>query len=369
MKIADVRAVPVHVPFRTPLVTALGDLRGSEYGIVIIETDEGQRGVGEISLIWHGNGARLCRDVNDVLAPRLRGLDVFDLTRAVAEAHAAFEFGRHSVTAIAAVEMALLDLQGKLLGQPVVNLFGGPVHDRIPLSMSLSIAPVDEMVAQARGFVDDGFRTVKVKGDRDVAHTVKVLTALRAEFGDGLNIRIDLNMSCPTAKEALRVIQQLEPFGVMSVEQPLPADDLGGMAFLRNACDVPIMADEAVWTPADAWRVVTAGAADIVNIYVSEAGGIAAGRRIGDLCTLAGVAVVVGSMPELSIGASAATHLAFTLTGLDHPADMACFRYHASDVAVADLKIVDGHMLPPTAPGLGVELDEERLRFHTVEMP
>jgi muconate cycloisomerase len=323
--------------------------------------------VGEISLIWHGNGRRLCRDVNDQLAPRLRGLDVFDLSRAVAEAHAAFEFGRHSVTAIAAVEMALLDLQGKLLGQPVVNLFGGPVHERIPLSMSLSIAPVEEMVAQARGFVDEGIGTVKVKGAGDVDHTVRVLAALRAEFGEGLGLRIDLNMSCRTAKEALRAIRRLEPFNILSVEQPLPADDLAGMAFLRTACEVPIMADESVWTPADAWRVVQAGAADIVNIYVSEAGGITPAKQIGDLCALAGVSVVVGSMPELSVGASAAAHLAFTLGGLGHPCDVACYRYHASDVATADLKIDDGFLLPPTAPGLGIELDEERLRFHTVE--
>jgi L-alanine-DL-glutamate epimerase-like enolase superfamily enzyme len=367
LKIADIRAVPVRVPLRTPLVTALGDLRASEYGIVIVEGDDGRFGVGEISLIWHGNGVRLCRDVSDLLAPRLRGLDVFDLSRVLAEAHAAFEFGRHSVTAIAAVETAILDLQGKAVGQPVMNLFGGPVHDRIPLSMSLSIAPVEEMVAQARGFVDDGIRTVKVKGAGDTDHTVQVLSALRAEFGEGLGIRIDLNMACATAKEALRAIRRLEPFGVLSVEQPLPADDLAGMAFLRSACETPIMADESVWTPADAWRVVSAGAADIVNIYVSEAGGITAGRRIADLCALAGVSVVVGSMPELSVGAAAATHLAFTLAGLSQPSDMACFRYHASDVAVADLKIDDGHMLPPTAPGLGIELDEERLRFHTVE--
>jgi muconate cycloisomerase len=277
VKIADVRAVPVHVPFRTPLITALGDLRGSDYGIVIVETDDGARGVGEISLIWHGNGHRLCRDVNDLVAPRLRGLDVFDLTRALAEMHAVFQFGRHSLTAVAALEMALLDLQGKLLGQPVMNLFGGPVHDRIALSMSLSIAPVDEMVAQARGFVDDGIRTVKVKSDRDIHHTVKVLAALRAEFGADLAIRTDLNMAWPTAKEALRAIRRLEEFDILSVEQPLPAEDIAGMAFLRSHCDVPIMADESVWSPADAWRVVQAGAADIVNIYVSEA----AGRGVG----------------------------------------------------------------------------------------
>jgi L-alanine-DL-glutamate epimerase-like enolase superfamily enzyme len=368
VKIADVRAVPVHVPFRTPLITALGDLRGSDYGIVLVETDEGDRGVGEISLIWHGNGHRLCRDVNELVAPRLRGLDVFDLSRALAEMHRAFQFGRHTLTAVAAVEMALLDLQGKLLDQPVMNLFGGPVHDRIPLSMSLSIGPVDDMVAQARAFVDEGFRTVKVKSDRDVDHTVKVLAALRAEFGADLGIRTDLNMSWPTAKEALRAIRRLEAYDILSVEQPLPADDVAGMAFLRQHCEVPVMADESVWSPADAWRVVTAGAADIVNIYVSEAGGITACRRIADLCALAGVGVVVGSMPELSIGAAASTHLAFTLAGLGHPADMANFRYHASDVAVADLKVVDGFMLPPTAPGLGVQLDEDRLRHHTVEI-
>jgi L-alanine-DL-glutamate epimerase-like enolase superfamily enzyme len=366
-KIRSLRAVPVRVPLRTPLVTALGTIDASNYTILILTTDDGDTGLGEISLIWHGNGARLWRDVAEVLAPAVHGLDVFDRNSTMAAAAEAFTFGKHTLTLLAAFNMALLDVQGKIVGRSVIDLLGGATRERVPLSMSLSIASLEATINEARSYVEEGFRTLKVKGARDAAHTTEVVAALRREFGSALGIRVDLNMALATAKEALRAIRMLEPYDVLSVEQPLRPDGLAGMAYLRAHCAVPIMADESVWSPADAWRVVNAQAADILNTYVSEAGGIDAALRIATLCDLAGVGFSIGSMPELGIGTAAAAAVAFTAPRLDHPSDVCGFRYHAGDVVAHGLRIADGDLLPPTGPGLGCALDEEELQRFTTE--
>jgi muconate cycloisomerase len=89
-------------------------------------------------------------------------------------------------------------------------------------------------------------------------------------------------------------------------------------------------------------------------------------RQTMDLCALAGVGVAVGSMPELAVGTSAAAHAAFSAPAVDHPSDVAGHLYHVDDVVTHSLRIEDGLLLPPAGPGLGVELDEERLERYGV---
>lgn len=361
MLIDRVTAVPVRVPLRSALVTALGEARFSEYGIVRVYTDDGREGLGEISMIWHGNGSRLCRDVTERIDPAVRGLPVLNRTAVLRRAAREVEFGRHSLAALAALDMALFDLAGQAFAQPVSTLLGGPVRESVELSMSLSIAPVADVVREAEHYVEQGFRALKVKGDRDVDRLVDAVRAVRTQFGPGLKLRVDFNMACHTAKEALAVLRRLEPYGLLSAEQPLPADDFDGAQFLTTTSPIPIMLDESVWTPHDALRAIRARAADLVNIYVAEAGGIDAGLHIARLCDTAGLDIAIGSMPELAIGTSAAAALAFSVPRLEHPSDVAGFAYHADDVVTHDLRIVDGRLLAPTAPGLGVRIDEQKL--------
>jgi muconate cycloisomerase len=259
--------------------------------------------------------------------------------------------------------MAVLDLQGRLAGVPSLTLLGGPMRDRVELSMSLSIEPVDAVVAEAASYVDRGFRSLKVKSDRDIERTIAATAAVRAQH-PGIGLRVDFNMACRDRKVALRAIERLAAFDVLSVEQPLAADDLGGAAFLTARSPLPIMLDESVWTEADAHRAIAAGACDLVNVYVSEAGGPSAALRIAQLCDVAGIGVAVGSMPELAVGTSAAATFAFATRNLDHPSDVAGHLYHEGDVVVHDLRVEDGFLLPPRAPGLGVELDDDRLSHY-----
>lgn len=369
MWITDVTATPIRVPLVSPLRTALGAARWSEYGIVEVHASTGASGLGELAMIWHGNGAGLCREVTELIRPAILGMPLAQRSAIVAAARRAVSFGRHSIAAVAAVETAVLDLQGKEAGVPVVDLLGGPVRDRVELSMSLSIAPVPDVLEQARGYLDRGFRALKIKGDGDVDRVVAAAAALRDEFGAGVGLRVDFNMACGDRKRALRAIDRLAALGTLSVEQPLAPDDLDGSAYLTAHSPIPIMLDESVWTEADAYRAITARACDMVNIYVSEAGGPAAALRLAQLCDVAGVRVAVGSMPELGIGTAASAALAFATRLLDHPSDVCGHLYHEGDVVRHQLEVEDGYLLPPRAPGLGVELDQDRLTHYRGENP
>jgi L-alanine-DL-glutamate epimerase-like enolase superfamily enzyme len=365
MQIAHVEAIPVHIPKRRPTTSSLGTMTESQYGVVIVRSDEGHTGIGEISLIWHGNGSRLCSYVNDILGPALIGMDPFRVVEFHKRADQSFKFGRHSLAAIAGVEMALLDMQGKILDQPVYNLLGGLTRDRVELSMSIHMQSIEDSLAQARAFADQGFSTVKVKVGLDPEHDIELVRLLRREF-KALKIRVDANMGWSQAKVALGHIRRMAGSDILSVEQPLPDDDLDGMAYLREHSEVPIMADESVWGLRDAWRVISARAADLINIYVAESGGLLPARDIATMASMAGVGVCIGSMPELGIGTAAQAHLAVSLPTLDHPSDVTGYLYQADDVVTTPPPIADGYALVPPGPGLGVELDEEKLERYRV---
>ena len=360
-RVTRITAVPVSVRRVAPFRSALGLSAGASFGIVKVETSAGITGLGEISMIWNGDGAALCPVVENVLAPALIGLDALEINRAHQRMDAAVQFSRAANPAKSAIDMALYDIVGKVLGTPVYNLLGGRVREGAPLSMSVAIGSLEEMVAQAKAFVKQGFKGVKIKIGLDAEHDVEAVAAIRRALGRGITIRVDANMGWRSAREALSVIEQIAPHDVHSVEQPLPADRLVDLAWLRRASPIPVMVDESVWGPDDAARVIAAGAADIINVYVSEAGGLRNAARIFAMAESAGVQCTIGSMPELRIGTAAAMHLAVSVPELMGPADVCGVLYDAETLIRETLPIQDGMAGAPEGPGLGVTLDEERL--------
>ena len=360
-RITSISATAVSVPRVAPFRSALGLSTGSSFGIVRIGTSAGIIGLGEISMIWNGDGATLCPVVNDIIAPALIGLEAFDINRAHQLMDAAVQFSRAANPAKAAIEMALYDIAGKLLGTPIYNLLGGRVREAVPLSMSIHIAPIDEMIAQAKEAISRGFKGVKIKVGIDPRHDLDAAAAIREALGPEATIRVDANMGWRSRREALAMIEALEPLRIHSVEQPLPADRIEDLAWLREASPVPIMVDESVWGPDDAQRVIDARAADIINVYVSEAGGLRNAVRIFGMAEAAGIACTIGSMPELGIGTAAQMHLAVAMPELLGPSDVCGVLYNAESLIEETLPISDGLAGVPSGPGLGVTLDEARL--------
>jgi len=364
MKISAIEAIPVRVPRPQPFKSSLGIHQVSENAIVQIHTDQGLIGLGEASSIWDRQGRGESDAINDLLAEQLVGCDPFRI-RDIADRMD--QVLHRSFPAKAGIEMALYDLVGKAYGVPVYQLLGGLVRDRVMLSHSLPMGEPEEIAARARYLADQGYKTLKAKIGRDIEADFSVLQALRNELGNEITLRADANMGWSSAKEAVRNIEKIAVFELELVEQPLPPDDLDGLRFIRERVDIPIMADESVWTPADAMNCIRCQAVDIFNVYVAEAGGLGAAARIFAIAEAAHLPCIIGSMPELGIGTAAQAHLAFAMPNLGYASDINGCLYHSGDVISEKLPIEDGYILPPSGPGLGISLDEAALAEYRID--
>ena len=358
MKITAVRTVVVWGPRRPAYGgahrTALGPATLSEYAIVFVDTDAGITGIGEISSVFKRRGRLLARDVEAALAPAVTGEDPFRIAYLVQKMDRALDGVEE---AKAGLEMACWDIVGKALGTPVYNLLGGKVRERVPLSYSVPFGEPKAMAEYALERVREGHRTVKVKVGNDPATTSRPWAACGRPSGPEVRLRVDANMAWSSAKEAIRLIRAMEPSELELVEQPLPPRELDAMAEVRRGIGVPLMADESIRTVRDAMEVIRRGAADIANVYVTEAGGLLNASRIFTLCEAAGMPCMIGSMPEFGIGTAAQIHLGVAMPNLGPDSDTCGVLYHAEDLLTRPLRIEGGYAYPPEGPGLGVEID------------
>jgi muconate cycloisomerase len=362
MKITQIRTVPVWCPrkraFGDVTRTALGPAAVSDYTIVFVDTDDGITGIGEVASVFKRRGSLLRHELDEALAPAVVGEDPTRITYLVQKMDQALD---GSEEAKAGIEMALWDILGKALNAPVYRLLGGKVRDRIPLSYSVPWGEPEQMARFAVERVRAGHRTIKVKVGNEPATDIAAVRLVREAIGSEVKLRVDGNMGWSTAKQAIGVIRAMEAYGLELVEQPLPAHDLDGMAEVRRAIGVPLMADESVRNPRSAMAVIRHGAADIANVYVTEAGGILNASRIFAMCEAAGMPCMIGSMPEFGIGTAAQIHLGVAMTNLGPDSDTCGVLYHAEDLLTRPLKIENGFSYPPEGPGLGVEIDMDVL--------
>ncbi|MCZ6632789.1 MAG: mandelate racemase/muconate lactonizing enzyme family protein [bacterium] len=358
MKITRITATPIRVPRTQQFTSSLGRSLESENAVVEIDTDEGITGLGEVCSIWDRKGRGQAEDINDLLAQTLLGQDPFR----IADIHAVMDGLLHrSYPAKAGIDMALYDIVGKTLNTPIYNLLGGLVRDRVLLSHSLSMGEPAQVAEMAASLVAQGYKTVKAKIGQDQKADLATVQAIRNKVGPDVTLRLDANMGWANAKEAVRNIKALEPFDIELVEQPLHSSDLVGLHHVRDHVDTPIMADESVWTPADAMACIRAEAVDVFNVYVAEAGGIYPASQIFAIAEAARLPCIIGSMPELGIGTAAQAHLAFAMRNLGYASDVNGFIYHADDIIHETFQIDDGYLAPPPGPGLGVSLNRDKL--------
>ncbi|MFN8515030.1 MAG: enolase C-terminal domain-like protein [Chloroflexia bacterium] len=173
----------------------------------------------------------------------------------------------------------------------------------------------EAMAEDARRHVADGFRTVKLKVGQaeDLPLDVARVAAVRAAVGPGVAIKIDVNQGWRTPGTAIRAIRQLVPFDPAYVEQPVDQRDLEGLAEVRRACGVPIMADEAIHGAHDALRAVGLRACDLMNIKLMKCGGLLGALAINAIAETAGIGCQVGTMVESAVASAAGLHLALAL--------------------------------------------------------
>jgi muconate cycloisomerase len=359
VKIAAVEGFPVSIVVRPDLaiVSAAGEHRVSRYVIVVVRTDEGLSGIGEANVVpvWSGESqTSAVAAIRDILGTAVAGRDPMQVS-ALADAMDRALIGNPFTKA--AVEMALLDLTGKILNAPVHVLLGGARRPpQIPLKFSIgAFAPADA-ARVAETAVAMGLRACKVKVGTDVAEDLARVEAVRSAVGADFRVGVDANGGW-TESQALSALSRLERFEVNTLEQPLRRGDFRGCARLRARTSIPIMLDESVFTPQDALEAIRADACDILSIYPGKNGGLRRSMEIAAMAAAAGLECVIGSNLEWEIGSAAMLHLAVAIPNLSQQVDHDIIGplYHTRCIATTPMAVENGCAILPAGTGLGVE--------------
>ena len=354
MKITQVKLGRISTPLRVPFKTALRTVSSVEDVIVELHTDTGAVGYGEApptGVITGDTTGAIIGAIRDHIAPAILGrdLDEFeDLTAAVQKALV------HNTSAKAAVDMALWDLYGQLYKIPVYKLMGG-AKKSIVTDITISVNPPEEMARDARTAVQRGYDCLKVKVGKEPEKDIARLSAIRAAVPKETCIRIDANQGW-TPKEAVRILNGMQERGLdlEFVEQPVKAHDFDGLKYVTERSYVPVLADESVFSPADALRIMQTGAADFVNIKLMKCGGLYNALKIASAAEVYGVECMIGCMLEAKISVNAAVELACAkkiITKIDLDGPVLCSEDHILGGAVFDEK----NITVSDAPGMGIQ--------------
>ena len=341
------------------ILSSLGRHQASRYVTVTVTGDDDIRGFGEAATapVWSGEAAETARWVLDHhLGPLLTG-------RTFGEPAEALELMDRSLHgnpfAKAAVDIALWDLWGRSRGVSVASL----VADRdpvewIPTRVSIGCYPPEETVRLAVEFWNRGVRTLKFKTGVPGIDDVARLRAVRERLGPEPVFTVDANGAHATADEAVRAIEALLPFGLALAEQPTPRDRIGLMAQVRRRVPVPILADEAIFTPGHLDEALELDAFDILSIYPGKNGGFSHSLAMARKAQSAGKSCAIGSNLETDLGQAAMVCLAASLSAF--PVDrLACdlmgALFYESSSVTPPIAYRDGRVKAPTGPGFGVE--------------
>ncbi|MFD2332860.1 mandelate racemase/muconate lactonizing enzyme family protein [Cohnella sp. GCM10020058] len=357
MKITKVTTRPIRIPFHKGEVWSNGTRYGAPSLIVQIETDEGLVGIGESV----GPTIPVIQTVVEKeFAPFVVGRDPMELESILQQLEEySVNWKQIGYYGLAGVEMALLDLRGKILNTPLYNLLGGLCKKEVAFSGYIFIDTPERNVKEAVSFVERGFLELKLKVGRDIDQDVERLKAVREAVGPKIKIRIDPNQnwSIPTAVKAIR---RMEKYDLQMVEQPTPFHDVDAMAAVARAVDVPITADEGCATLEDALRLIDKRACACFTVYPSEAGGILKAKQIADLASHAGIWCITGSWAETGIGTMGNVHLIAANRNFPFGNDTH-LDFMTGDVLKTPLLFNQGKIAVPDRPGLGIELDPGKL--------
>ncbi|MCA3074518.1 MAG: mandelate racemase/muconate lactonizing enzyme family protein [bacterium] len=361
LKIKRIEAIAVSLPMAKPMKMAGVEIRTADNLLVRIEAADGSVGWGEAASAPHMTGETVESMVAAVryLAPATEGRNVEDL-HALASHWEFALYGNHA--AKSAIEMALQDLTAKAAGIPAWKLFGEQRRERMAVLWLIGTGSTDGDVAESKARKAAGFVAYKIKvGTGEAIDDARRSLAICEVLGDGNLISSDANQGY-TVDGALAYVDVVKDSRLDFFEQPVRSKDLAGMAKVAAASRVLIGADEGLHGPEDIQRHHDMKAASGVSLKTIKLGGMREVFDAGVLCAKLGMRVnLANKVAESSIGIAGVLHLAAALPGLDWGLSITN-QYLADDIVARPLRVVEGHAEVPGGVGLGVEVDESKVR-------
>jgi muconate cycloisomerase len=365
LAINEIKTTIVDVPtVRKHKLSSLS-VTAQSYVIVELRLGNGVTGIGEAATLggprWSEESVESIKaNIDTYLAPGLIGSPADRFTAARARMD---EAAKRNNAAKGAIESALFDAVGKTFGLPAVQLLGGVVRDSVPVLWTLASGdPVQEIEEAEKKIAARLHNTFKVKigaqaPEADMARLRRLAVALEGRA----TLIVDANQAWDEAT-ALRCLPVLAEIGITLVEQPLPASNIAGMARLRTRSNVPLMADECVFSTHDMLDVVRASAADVVSLKLVKHGGLLATRDVAAVAQAAGIGLYGGCLLESSIGAAAHLQVFAGLRDLAWGCEHFGPQILTGDLVTEPLRFANFHIHLPAGPGLGVTLDPAQVR-------
>src|SRR5215510_5642035 len=382
--IAAIETVHVALPTRrehkwTGLTEPIGG-----YILIKMTDDSGAVGWGEAPALkdWAGEFGRYFGEspgttvevVARHLAPAVKGCppgEIVELHARMDRAIKGYPYAK------AAVEFAAYDLAGKQCNLPVHRLLGGASRRRIPVTHSIGLMDFAEAEREVAQVVKEGIRTIKIKVGVDPDRDVDMVRRIRETVGSGVALCCDANQGYKTPGEAIKTFRRMERHDLIYFEPPV--EGIERLAQVARAIDTPVMADESAWNAHDVIQIIEKRAAQIVSIYTTKPGGLyhamevaAVARAAGLICNVNGsVETGVGNLANLQLAAAAAPVVLSCVVPVSTPAEAqtpgnVAGIYYKDDLIAEAMRFVDGAIDLPSGPGMGIPVDEAKIRHYTV---
>lgn len=365
MQITQVEAIAYSLPCRRIARFASGARGRADHVLVRVHSDEGLFGQAEAQPRPHTYGetqASIVAAVSDWLSPALQGVDPL-ATELAFERCAGL---RGNFVARGAVDLAIWDLAGKILARPCRELLGAYATD-VPAAHMVSYDEPAAMAQEALEYHEQlGVCTFKVKVGRDLDTDLAACRLMRELLPDA-ELYVDANCGW-SYERALRAADALAELGVLAIEEPIGVEDRKGRRRLAARWAVPLVGDESCISLAHTARELADGAVGMVNVKVARTG-YAESRRIVALCVANSVPVIVGSQYEGALGVLATAQFAPALAATaQRAAEVVNYTELADDLLAWPIEIRDGRIIPPSLPGLGIEIDEDKLVYYRLDV-
>jgi muconate cycloisomerase len=333
--------------------------------VLRLTSEDGTIGWGEASSwsVFTGSAEASFAALDRYTRPLVLGRAIGDRAAIMADAQVAVA---HCTEAKAALDTALLDLQGRLADLPVWALLGGKCRDTIPLSCSIADPDFDKDLTLMARLREDGVRIIKLKtGFNGHAFDMMRLERLRADFAE-FDIRVDYNQGLHH-DAALACVRDVASFAPTFIEQPVKAHLRGLMARIRDNIDVPLLADESIFGPEDMGQAIAMGLADGVSVKIMKTGGLTRAQSVARMAGTVGMSAYGGDMFEAGLAHLAGTHMIAATPEIT----LGCEFYQAKYFLTDDILdgvfcIEDGQVIVPHGPGLGLAVDRDKLDKYAV---
>ncbi len=356
MKIKDIRTQTLKAPLKNPFITSLRRVDALVDLVVIIECDDGSVGYGEgvPTPVITGETMGSIVATIEYIKPHLIGIEIEDFETILGIVH---NLILKNTTAKSALEIALYDLKAKASKLPLYRMLGG-TKMTFKTDITISMGEVDKMIVDSQNAVALGYDTLKIKIGDNPKKDVERVVAIHNALDKHIKLRLDANQGW-SAEESVELLHALEKQNIIAefIEQPVAADDIEGLKYIKERVQTPLLADESIFSLKDARRLLEMQAIDYVNIKLAKTAGISQALKLADLSKEFNVKCMIGCMLEGPISVAAGVHVASAKADIITMLDLDAVSLLASHPVKTTIAFNESEIILSEDIGLGVSYE------------